>query len=146
MEKEPELYEIGYLLQANLEESAVLDFFGKLKNIIAEKGGLIISEGKNKKQTLAYPIKKEKVALFNWIKFSVKPGSIKEIKEYLNKQSPLLRFIIVKTTEEKPTTIPTIKPKRTPIKKTRRSFTPDSETPKIKEEEIDKKIEELLGE
>ena len=154
MKKESELYEIGYLLRENLKEEDVLSFLEKLRNAIVDKGGLITSEGENKKQTLAYSIKNEKTALFNWIKFSTKPESIKEIKEYLNKQTSLLRFIIIKTAKEEPLVIRKIKPPKIQTKKPLGLLTPktleekkiDTETTKIKEEEIDKKIEELLRE
>ena len=142
MDKETILYEIGYLLKSSLKDDEVVKFAEKLRNIISEKKGLIISEGKPKKQTLEYPIKKESSAFFNWIKFMLGQDFIKEIKETLDKEKNLLRFLIIKTKKEGPAKPTILKPKKRIIKKTKEVA---EETPKIKEEEIDKKIEELLG-
>lgn len=162
MEKEAGSYEIGYILKSDLKEEEVLSFSEKLRNIITEKGGLIISEGRPKKQILAYSIKKETIATFNWIKFLIKPQLIKELKEYLDQQALVLRFITVKTPERKTTKPSLTKRKKIKFKKLlaptlptdekklgKKEIAPEEKEKKeeiqIKEEEIDKKIEELLG-
>ncbi|MFH1979188.1 MAG: 30S ribosomal protein S6 [Patescibacteria group bacterium] len=160
MDKETVLYEIGYLLRTNLKEEEVLSFHENLRNFITENKGLIITEGESKKQIeLAYPIKKEAFALFNWIKFSLNSSGIKKAKDYLDKQPSVLRFLIVKSEKEEPAKITTLKDMSVtgkislkPKTKTEKTETPDKdeaeteENVKIKEKEIDKKIEELLGE
>lgn len=173
LEKESKIYEFGYLLKADLKEEEILDFSEKLRKKITEKKGLILTEGKTKKITLAYPISKETMAVFNWVKFTINPNSIKELEEYLKKESLVLRFLTVKSEKEEVASKPTIKKIRK-IKKPEEisEITPITKTPelpllekpeksikepeiepeekpkeqKIKEEEIDKKIEELLGE
>ncbi|MBU1178935.1 30S ribosomal protein S6 [Patescibacteria group bacterium] len=163
MAKETNIYEIGYLLKATLKEEEILAFTEKLRNAVTEKHGLIISEGKTKKETLAYPIKKENNAFFSWIKFSIstETSAIKEIKKYLEKQNDVLRFLIMRATKEKQhksvikrerrakpifvkTEMPTKEISQKPTEVPEQKETP--EDIKIKEEEIDKKIEELLGE
>jgi ribosomal protein S6 len=167
MEKEPELYEVGYLLKSGLEEGGILAFSENLRNTILEKRGLIVSEGKTKKQPLAYPIKKELSAIFNWIKFSVEAVSIKEIKKYLDKQTDILRFLIIKVQKEEPPKPTILKPRKAKIQKAplaepvktgllqkpiktvekeKIDESKDIDKTKIKEEEIDKKIEKLLEE
>ncbi|MFC1756726.1 30S ribosomal protein S6 [Patescibacteria group bacterium] len=169
MSTDKNIYEIGYLLKTNLKDEDVLAFSEKLRNIITEKSGLVINEGKVKKEILAYPIKKELTAFFNWIKFSIstKLSSVEEIKEYLDKQEQLIRFLIIKATREdqKPTSFKPFSKTREKFKKF--SFIKKEDTQKevptiakndlefptppkadigTKEEEIDKQIEELLGE
>ncbi len=163
MSKETNLYEIGYLLKSDLKEEDILAFSDKLRDVITKNGGLVLTEGKIQKKELAYPIKKEETALFNWVKFSISTDKsiIKEIKEYLDKQSEILRFLIIKTEEEQQKQITF---KKRPLDKKIEELTnkapettknetsekteekTDTEKDKVKEEEIDKKIEELLGE
>lgn len=152
MEKDAILYEIGYLLKDSLEDEDVLSFSENLRNSITEKGGLITTEGKPKKQSLVYPIKKEVTTTFNWLKFLVKPIAIKEVKNYLEGHPSVLRFLIMKTETEKAPKKGTLKPKRLQVKKpavvtmaTPETTKSEIEMDELKEEEIDKKIEELLG-
>jgi len=148
MEKEAILYEIGYLLNPNLKDEEILYFTDKLKTIISEKNGLVESEGKSKKQALAYPVKKETSAIFNWIKFAATPSAIEEISEYFKKHPAVLRFLVIKTKKEEPPRPVILRPK---IRKTEETAAAaavsgqEEVKEKIQEAEIDKKIEELLG-
>lgn len=145
MEKQAILYEIGYLLKPGLKDEEISDFSEKIKNLILEKNGLVESEGKSKKQTLAYPIKKEISAIFNWIKFTITPSAQKEIVDLLKTNPAIIRLLAIKTKKEEAVKPFTLKPR---IKKTEETV-PDQlvpTEPKLEEAEIDKKIEELLGE
>ncbi len=155
MEKDPITYEIGYLLKPSLKEEELLAFSEKLRNLITGKTGLILSEGTTKNQPLAYAVKKETNAYFNWIKFLLRPEFIKEIEESLKKDLPVLRFLAMKMPEKTgkafaPKKIKKIKISQKP-KETAEETTPVEKTPiatpeqSVKEEEIDRKIEELLG-
>lgn len=158
MEKERLVYEIGYMFKDSLEGEELLGFTEKIRNTIASNNSIVISEGKPKKQPLAYPIKKEVAGVFNWIKFQTSPDSIKKIESELKKESEILRFITTKSRKEetsRPTIMPfkkrTLEPKEKPLVIIEHA--PETETQKeellsekMKEEEIDKKIEELLGE
>jgi len=146
MEKDAGLYEIGYLFKDGLGDEEILSFSENLRNTITDRGGLITTEGKPKKQNLAYPIKKETTAIFNWLRFMVKPALLGEIEKYLKEQKTIIRFIVVKTVKEKAQ-----KPRVPRLKKTKLVIPAENDAGKtekeeIKEEEIDKKIEELLGE
>lgn len=154
MEKDAELYEIGYLLKDSLGDEEVLSFSGELRNKITEKSGLITSEGKPRKQNLAYPIKKETIATFNWLRFTMKPRMIEVLEENLKNNLNILRFSIVKIEKEKALKPSALKKaKRAKVRKPISTSVPavtvnsDKKEAKeeIKEEEIDKKIEELLG-
>lgn len=146
MEKDAILYEIGYLLKSGLTDEEVLSFSEALRNTITDKGGLITSEGKAKAQNLAYPIKGETASIANWLRFLIKPSLVEELEKYLKKQKDILRFTIIKTVKEK-----AMKPRALRPKKLKTVIPPETtgaekEKEEIKEEEIDKKIEELLGE
>jgi ribosomal protein S6 len=115
----------------------------ELRNQITNKGGLIIAEGRLQKQKLAYPIKKESEAFFHWLRFSLDKKGIVEIKGSLEKNNSILRFLMMKVKKEAATKRPKIIEKK---KEKKPELAPETEEPiKSKEEEIDKKLEELLG-
>jgi len=151
MAKESILYEIGYILKPTLSDEEILGFSSKLRNLITNGNGLINSEGQPKKLPLAYEIKKEVSTIFNWIKFTLNSDLVNAIERELKKDPSVLRFLVMKTKKDEPVRIPTLQPKREPTEdsfKTEIIATPAKieAKEKIKEEEIDKKIEELLGE
>lgn len=162
MEKETQLYEIGYLLNSALKDEEVLSFSENLRNFIAGKNGLIVSVGSPKRQPLSYRIRKEDAAVFNWIKFTLRTELLKDVREYFDKLPVVLRFLVVKTKEDSARkTSPKIKPasilktETAPpdaLPKTDSAQTSEVKTENspaegaVKEEDIDKKIEELLGE
>ncbi len=156
MEKDAELYEIGYLLKSDLGDEDVLSFSEKLRNTITDKSGLITSDGKPRRQNLAYPIKGETFATFNWLNFMAKPSLISTVEKYMEDQSVVLRFLIIKTEKEKTPKPGSLKARRIRTKREEGvapvvpgidfpAGRPDEKKEEIKEEEIDKKIEELLG-
>ncbi|PIS13525.1 MAG: hypothetical protein COT67_01315 [Candidatus Tagabacteria bacterium CG09_land_8_20_14_0_10_41_14] len=149
---ETTIYEIAYLLNDECGEEKTLAFANKLREAIADKEGLIISEGTPKKQPLAYPVKEKNVAILNWVKFATEPQFLEEIEELLKKDTNILRFLATKKSKkEEAAKKPMFKPKsplsQTTMSKTEKQKTEEGqEKPAIKEEEIDKKLEELLGE
>ena len=158
MENEKDLYEIGYLLKSSISEEDVLAFSEKLREEINKKNGLILSEGKTERLTLAYPIEKDAFAIFNWIKFSINPEAIKEMESFMKSNSDVVRFLTIKIKKED-TIKPIVKTRRAhprpslttiPAKENKNKSIdePVAETIKdshLQEKEIDKKIEELLG-
>lgn len=166
MEKENTSYEIGYLLKTNLKDAEAAAFCATLRNLVVENSGFILSDGVLKDQILAYPIKKEVNALFGWFKFVIKSSSLKELKNYLEKQPAVLRFLIIKFKEDsakKSVSKPKIGKerfvKKIPKKAEQTCAEParllappkdiaepeEKKEPALGEDEIDKKIEELLS-
>lgn len=143
MEKEAKLYEIGYLINPGITEEKVADETNSFRNVIENNGGVITTEEKAKLIKLAYIIKKTKVgkfenAYFGWIKFMVEPEAAVKIKKELDKIENLIRFMIIVGSDEQ------AQPKggkRTYSKKEEKI----EDKQQVNEEEVDKKIEELIG-
>ena len=134
METEQRIYEIGYLLSPLIPEEKLDEEISILRKIIEDKQGFIMSEARPKIQKLAYPIKKLETAYFGWIKFTATPSSLPEIK------SPqIIRFLITEIIKETLTPHPAKK-----IIKKKKIMIPEMKE-EVKFEEIDKKLEELLG-
>jgi|YelNatPaOPRAMG01_1025707.scaffolds.fasta_scaffold10351_1 ribosomal protein S6 len=88
LEIENKTYEISFLVKTEEEISGVVDF---LKNHKAE----IISEPVAKNITLAYEIKKNKEAVFVYLKFKATGEDVKLIEKDLNLANLVIRFLII---------------------------------------------------
>ena len=84
------VYELAYTLRVGESDAA-------LKAILAKNSATIVKEQPAVQIQLAYPIKKQGVALFGYLHLTVAASSaVKEISDALQLESSVLRFIIVK--------------------------------------------------
>ncbi len=154
MEKEQKMYEIGYLLSPLLAEEKLEEEVLGIRKAIEDKQGFVISEARPKNQKLSYSVKIPGspaggfgTAFFGWIKFLVDPDGLTEINAFLksplvSSANKLIRFLITGVKKE------TMSPK--PERAVRKRRVPaeglaGKEKTEIKIEEVDKKLEELLG-
>jgi len=144
------VYEVGYLLLPSIPEEHIPEAVSRLETLVSKNSGTKIIDGKPELRSLAY--KMEKVvgtrneyfesAYFGWMKFEMNPEDVLKLKGELDKDSNILRFILIKTARD--THIP---PKAHEIKQT--ESTPEvaqTVAPTFSQEEIDKSIEELVVE
>jgi len=94
MDKEFKKYEIGFVAKDKIGSDDINKLLAAHKCEIAENGSL----GRIK---LAYPIKKETIGYFDYYHFMAEPSSIEKIKNELNLNSNILRFIIITPPAEK---------------------------------------------
>lgn len=149
---ETKIYEIGYHILPSVEESGVGQVVSQVGKLVTENGGSIISEDFPKMRNLSYEVGKRmdtkhlsfNKAYFGWIKFEMPSANMRKIKEGMEGNENILRFLIVKTVRES-----TVNIYRAPITtregaeemKARKETT---EKPEASEEEIDKSIDELV--
>lgn len=126
-------YELTYLISPRLTELEAKNFSERILDLIKKEGG-ILGEIKNpRKRKLAYPIKKEFQAFLTSLNFYLDPGRLASVTFQLKSEGQILRSLIFT--------------KRIP-KKEEPVF---QRMPKIKKEEkvvledIEKKLEEILG-
>lgn len=146
------IYEVGFHLLPTVEESAVLTEFSKVRQIVEEAEGTVISEEMPKLLVLAYEIAKDidskrqkfNKAYFGWVKFEADSAVIGEIKKKIENLPSVLRFIIVKTVKENTLHTPKIPFFKKEVSKEEK--TEGVEKPKASEAEIDKSIDDLVTE
>lgn len=155
--RESRLYELGYHLLPILSEETVPEESGKIKDLVEKNGGVIASDHMPQQMSLAYPIPKivaEKrkyfdTALFGWIKFRAVPMSVLELHKKLKDNKNILRFILIKTAEERavsPKKMTFLKPQEATVRP-KTMIEKKKKTEKIlSEEELEKTIEELIAE
>lgn len=144
------IYEIGYHLVSSIDESKIIEEVSKLKSLIEENDGVIISEEMPKMTALSYDISKSidskkqifNRAYFGWVKFEADPAKIGNIKNKVESIQNILRFLIVKTVRENTMHTPKIPMFRKEASKEKGED--HAEKPKVSEAELDKSIDELI--
>jgi ribosomal protein S6 len=103
-----QVYELGFHIVPTIAEEKVANVFGDIKSLLEKNGAVFISEEYPKMRPLAYTMfkneagKNEKFnfAYFGWVKFDLGKEEIAEVKEKLEKNKEILRFLIIKTVRE----------------------------------------------
>jgi ribosomal protein S6 len=88
------LYELTYLVSAELSPEQMETLSKKISSLILENGeiiGLIAPDKKN----LTYPIKKQNAALLSQVKFNFEPELIDKFKKEINKEKEILRIMLI---------------------------------------------------
>lgn len=145
------VYEVGYIMIPAIAEENLAAEVAEFKESLGNKGSVFISDEYPKMLELAYEMsrsienKKQKFSYgyFGWVKFECTPQNAKLIKEFLDKNEKLVRYLMVKTVRES-----TMSTKRAYGKqdggKRRNTQKTSSESAPINEEVIDKEIEALV--
>lgn len=134
-ESDPKLYEISYLAKA-ADEPAALECASTVNAAIEKERGIIASQNQPVQKTLSYPVKKETEAWFGWIKFMAKPEAAAAVKKTLKDSKEIIRLTVVKTGKDGFMERP---------RRRRRLIRPATPQKETNIEEIDKKLEEMLG-
>ncbi len=153
LETESRIYEIGFHIVPSVGESGLSAEVSKLKSSIESNGGVIFDEALPQIITLAYQMDKSinqerhkfNEAYFGWIKFEASPSSTLKIKEDLDLNEHILRFLIIKTVRESTIYSQRISQKKHYDETTGvKGKTAESKKEKSPELELDKTIEELV--
>jgi len=137
------LYELTYLISPDLSEEEIRVLQEKINSLIQEEGRVLpdsTSNGGLVRKTLAHPIKKNRSAFLSTLSFQLNPEELESLEKKLKAESKILRYLIL----TKP--VPKVMVgKEIPTKLPRKIIKPK---PKVKVElkEIEKKLEEILGE
>ncbi len=142
-------YELTYIISSGVNQGESDNLIKEVESLIQSKNGLMLKSDKTTPQMFSYPIQKQSSGYFVALDFQMEENKIKELKENLEKNKNILRQLIIK----KP--IRAFKERRvrrpffTDKKPTERfSLTDNKKTSTEKTEsiDIDKKLDEILGE
>jgi len=127
-------YELIYLISSNLPEEGLKSLQEKINSLIQEEGGFISDVNLTIKRKLFSPIKKNKEVLAVNLDFNFPPEKLEDLEKKLKLEKEILRYLIL-TKQIKKRMI-------TPLK-ARKFIKPKA---KVELKEIEKKLEEILGE
>jgi ribosomal protein S6 len=127
-------YELTYLISPDTSSSDILSIQEKIKSFIGQSEGSIIRTTEPIRKLLAYPIKKRGEAFMGDLTFTVAADKLKDFKKSLDAEGSIIRYLLLlKKVSRKPV-------KSSPKRKDTKL------QPKVELKEIEKKLEEILGE
>lgn len=105
---EPKIYEIGFLLSPAVREEDLAARIDELKASITKFGADIFAEGTAEFIDLAYEMSKVidnkrirfNQAYFGWLKFELDPSKMNELKEVLDKNTTIVRYLLTMAVRE----------------------------------------------
>ena len=145
------IYEVGYLMLPTIAEENLGEEVTLFKDMFIEKGAVFISDEYPKLIELAYEMsrsitnKKQKFSYgyFGWVKFESTTDQAKVIKNILDKNEKLVRYLMIKTVRENTMSVKRSYGKQDGFK--RRTVRKNEEADSvINEETIDKEIDALV--
>ena len=151
-------YEINLLISPNFTEDEISTFIGKMEADL-QKYGKIVSDKKAERKKLAYSVENQIEAWFYFFQLRPEVQNKKEmldsVEKLLKENKDVVRFLIIKK-DTKKTEAPA-KPQRTRIHKEEKAEEATTTTEevlteekpkkqKVQLEEIDEKLNEMLGE
>ncbi|MDO8560625.1 MAG: 30S ribosomal protein S6 [bacterium] len=144
MDIEGKQYEIAYLISPKTKEEEVFGEAGKITGFIQDTAnGLIDHIAEPKQIRLAYPINKSRDAYFGWTRFTVKPEALADFEKKLKLEKAIMRYLIVEA-EEEPVRTRILRP-QAPVALAKPDETPTAGEEKVNMEELNKRLEEILG-
>jgi ribosomal protein S6 len=145
------VYEVGYIMVPTISEENLGEEVSLFKDSLTKIGATFISDEYPKMLELAYEMsrsinnKKQKFSYgyFGWVKFECSTMEAKVLKDMLDKNEKLVRYLLIKTVRENTMSI-----KRSFMRQDggRKKIAPKSEeaSEKIDETVIDKEIDALV--
>jgi len=155
-------YQLTCLLLPSLDQGKIDEIIQKIKKLITTENGSISETTEPIKKNLAYPIKKHLEAFYWSSSFLLSDQMINNFRQQLDLEKNILRYLInIKKAEADPIKIETIKKplnemidkieplKEMPLggmakKPIKEEISSDTKK-KVKIEELDKKLEEILN-
>jgi len=136
------MYELIFLTAA-LGEKIDDQVLTKVRGFINEQGGIIKKEIVWEKSKLAYPVKKHLLGFYTVLEFEFQAEKVDELQKQLRLTADVLKFLIInKEGVKKETPRPKfLRPKTAVLPKIT-----EEKGEKVKIEELDKKLEEILKE
>lgn len=121
-------YELSYLIDPEISRQELADLTKKISDLIEKEGGQIQEKSLAFRRQLAYPIRKKNQAFLVSLDFYLEPSKIPFLEKKIKEEEKIFRYLIF---SKKKKILPLI-PKKI-VKK------------KVELKELEKKLEEILG-
>jgi len=162
MDQEQELkiehYELLYIVPITYTAEELKPIIEKVSSLIKEQDGKITKDGDLGKLKFAYPIKHQSHGYYQLFEFDLPKENLQKLNNALSLTNEILRFLIVKKKiktekeikKEKDLQDKLAKKKEKEIEKIKKEKKeaeekPKKEKDKVSLEELDKKLDEILG-
>lgn len=139
----PKRYELTYLITPDLTEEEIKNLIDKISGFILELSGTIEKTIGPEKRKLAYLVKNKKEAFLSSLIFSLNQDKIEELFKIIEKESLILRHIIIVLKNKSQRSFK-IKKRTRPEIKSAEEIAREDKDKKVEIEKIDEKIDEIL--
>lgn len=137
------LYELAYLITADLSETDAKEIDNQLIAFIQEEGGFLVTQNALIRKKLSYPIRKQAIAYLADIDFRTSAEKISSLEQKIKSNNNILRHLLLAKKELK--AVPARKRRTLFAAKTGGSAVPEiTKEKKIDLKDIDQKLEEIL--
>lgn len=127
------MYELTYIINPNLAEADANKLKSEISGFITGTEGVLHNQ-KEERRRLAYQIKKFNTGLYVSLDFDLGPEKIADLEKKLKLESAIIRYLIIAKEKVSPMeTAPITAPRK-------------EKKEKVKIEELDEKLKELLEE
>jgi len=138
------MYELTYIISLLSAEGETSTMAEKVRAQIKELGGEAKKEYISEKKKLAFEIKKQNQGFYATVVFEMEPEKIDELNTFLRMNNDILRHMIINQAEFRTEKV-SKKPARVKLAEGETvAGESTGKTGKVKIEELDKKLEELL--
>jgi len=96
---EPNKYELGVIVRADLDEEALQSEMDRVKGLLDRFGATIEKEDKWGRRKLAYPIAKHTEGVYTFITYTAPAATPREVESRLRLMENVLRFLTINLNE-----------------------------------------------
>lgn len=140
-------YEITYLSDPQLTDEARAELDGAVETAVSERQGSVAQSTPGGRRRLFYPIRKQSSGVARSLNISLDPAQVQSLRETLQKQVGVMRFMILKTGQRESATMALfdsmMKPAAVPAKA---KVAERASTKPVTMAEVEEGIEEALEE
>jgi len=148
-------YEIGYILLPTISEDNLAEELGKIIGVVESHGGKLHKSDLPKMTDLSYEVSKDierdrhkfESAYFGFVTFEVDSSNISKIKEELEKNLSIIRFLLITIPNEM--LVPPVMQKKVASTQTPKEDAPapkkEEEKQEMSGEDMDKEIDALIA-
>ena len=94
------VYESAVLINAALDDEAIKNLIGRIKETISTNGGEILEVEDWGRKRLAYQVKKSKIGYYAIFRFNSPPDLIPKLERYYQLDETILRYLTITLTKE----------------------------------------------
>ena len=94
------VYESAILINAALDDEAIKNLIGRVKENITNNGGEILEVEDWGRKRLAYQVKKSKIGYYEIFRFNSQPDLIPKLERYYQLDETILRYLTITLSKE----------------------------------------------
>ena len=90
------IYENIVILNASLSDDEIQSSLGKIKDLISNAGGEILTTDNWGRRKLAYEIKKQNKGFYSMLIYKAPSATIKKLEDYYKVFDPVIKYMVIK--------------------------------------------------